>query len=68
MSDKYSLDASSRQQIADLCSKYTDVLTDVPGKTHLAQHDVVLKSDKRIYKKPYVIPYALKTQVQNEIR
>lgn len=61
------LDEGRQGQLKKVCREYKDVLTDVPGKTHLAQHEVKLNSDIPIYKKPYVTPYALKVQVQKEI-
>ena len=51
-----------------VCKTYKDVLTDIPGKTILIQHAVVLKSDTPIYKKPYIMPYSLRQKVQEEVQ
>ena len=45
-----------------------DVLTDIPGKTTLIQHAMVLKSDTPIYKKPYIMSYSLRQKVQEEVQ
>lgn len=44
------------------------MLTDIPGRTLLIEHPVLLRSDKPIYKKQYIVPYALRQKVQEEVQ
>ena len=63
-----SLSEDQKQDLMHVCKTYKDVLTDIPGKTTLIQHAVVLKSDTPIYKKPYIMPYSLRQKVQEEVQ
>ena len=46
---------------------YVDVLTDVPGKTNIIEHDVKVTSNIPVRKKAYSLPYTLRDKVKNEI-
>ena len=50
-----------------LVSSYADVLTDLPGRTNLGKHDILLLDDKPVRRKPYPIPHSLRQKVQDEI-
>ena len=62
------LEVSQKDELRDLLQTYTDVLTDVPGKTNLLKHDVKLNSDIPVSKKAYTLPYALRDKVKKEIQ
>ena len=46
---------------------YQDVLTDIPGRTHLLQHDVKVLNIP-VCKKASTLPYALRDKVKTEIQ
>ena len=54
-------------QVKRLVTSYSDILTDLPGKTNLGIHDIKLTDDIPVRRKPYPIPHALRKQVQDEI-
>ena len=61
----------SEKQMHDMqrvCKEFEDVLTDIPGRTTLIEHSLVLKSEKPVYKRPYAMPYALRKQVEDEVK
>ena len=51
-------------EVNKFLNTFGDVFTDVPGKTNLITHDVKLKEEKPIFKKPYCLPFALRSQVK----
>ena len=54
-------------EVKEFLKTFGDVFTDVPGKTNLITYDVKLKEEKPIVKKPYCLPFALRSQVKKEI-
>ena len=54
-------------RVKRLMSSYADVLTDLPGRTNLGKHDILLLDDKPVRRKPYLIPHSLRQKVQDEI-
>lgn len=61
------LSNSQKGGLKSIFQSYSDVLTDVPGKTSKIEHDDVLKSEKPVAKKAYMLPYALREKVKQEI-
>ena len=49
--------------IREVFKDYEDVLTNIPGRTTSTEHTVTLKSEKPTNKKPYIMTYALRKQV-----
>lgn len=47
--------------------KYQDILTDVPGKTSLIEHDIKLVQEEIVKSKGYPIPHALRPKVKEEL-
>lgn len=62
------LTADQQKQVRSILEKYEDVFTDIPGRTHLIEHDIQLTSTEPIRRNPYAIPYALKEEVTKELR
>ena len=62
------LSDDQKQQLLDICKEYEDVLTDIPGRTNLIEHNVVLNSETPIYKRPYTMPYAVRQKVEEEVK
>lgn len=51
----------------DLLYRYRDVLTDVPGHTHVLEHEIRLTTDKPVRVSPRQIPFALTETVKKEV-
>ena len=62
------LTEEQKQQLNDLCKEFDDVLTDVPGRTSVIEHKVVLNSETPVYKRPYTMPYAVREKVEQEVK
>ncbi|XP_074662655.1 uncharacterized protein LOC141915138 [Tubulanus polymorphus] len=48
-------------------TEFTDILTDLPGKTDVVQHNIVLTTEKPIRTKQYPLPFKLQDILENEI-
>ena len=51
----------------DLVHEYSDVFTDMPGKTHLVEYTVKLPTDEPIRSKPYPVAYAVQGTIKREV-
>ena len=60
------LSEQERKSVDELLAEYTDVLTDLPGRTDIVQHEINLTTDDPIRNKPYHVPYALRDTVRAE--
>ncbi|XP_071949807.1 uncharacterized protein [Antedon mediterranea] len=60
-------DEMGRKEVKRLIANYRDVLTDLPGKTTLGNHDIKLRTDEPIRTKPYPLPHALRDTVKDEV-
>ena len=61
------LDITQKTELNEILRSYSDVLTDVPGRTTMIEHDVILKTEVPVTKKAYMLPYALREKVKAEI-
>ncbi|XP_077997113.1 uncharacterized protein LOC144450384 [Glandiceps talaboti] len=61
------LSEQQRQEAVDLLVEYQDIFSDVPGKTDLIEHRVIINSEIPIYQKPYRLPLATKDIVKQEL-
>ena len=66
---KISADLSEDQQreVRQLLEEYSDVLTDIHGKTNLAECNIELTDDIPFRVKAYPVPYALKKEMDKEV-
>ena len=66
---KISTDLNDDQQreVRQLLEEYGDVLTDIPGKTNLAECNIELTDDIPFRVKAYPVPYALKREMDKEV-
>ena len=62
------LGEAQQGEIMNVLGKYTDVFTDLPGKTDLIKHRVELTENEPIRSKPYPLPYAVREELRGEIR
>ena len=46
-----------RKEVRELLAKYPDVLTSIPGKTELLEHDIKLSTAEPVRSKGYPIQY-----------
>ena len=53
--------------LRDLVRRYPDVFTDMPGETNVIQHRVKLTDDTPIRCKPYLLLYAMREELRNEV-
>ena len=61
------LDPEQRSQVKRILGNHRDVLTDLPGKTNLGQHEITLSTPDPIRSKPYPLPFALRETVNAEV-
>ena len=62
-----SLTEEQKKQVEDLLAQNADVLSDLPGCTHLEMHHVNTTTEEPIRDKVYPLPYALRQAVDKEI-
>lgn len=55
------------RQLTDLLQQYSDVLSDKPGYTTLAKHDIKLTTDEPVRAKPYPLPFAMRETIKDEV-
>ena len=61
------LDPEQSKQVKRLLQNHRKVMTDAPGRTNLAYHEIKTTSTEPIRSKPYPLPYALRETVNREI-
>jgi hypothetical protein len=61
------LTVEQNQQLHDLLSAYSDILSDVPQVTNVIKHVVNTRTNDPMYKRPYPLPYAMRNQVKEEV-
>ena len=61
------LNEDQQREVRQLLEEYSDVLTDIPGKTNLAECNIELTDDIPFRVKAYPVPYALKKEVDKEV-
>ena len=54
-------------RVKRVIASYADVLTDLPGRTNLGQHEIQLLDDHPVRRRPYPIPHSLRQKVQDEV-
>ena len=62
------LQMEQQLEVGELVDSFSDVFTDIPGRTEIMTHDVKLKDEKVVFKKPYCLPYALRSKVKEELQ
>ena len=54
--------------LRQLLSEYSDIFSDMPGLTDIAEHGITLTTEKPIRRKPYPVPYAKVGDIETEVR
>ncbi|XP_021346951.1 uncharacterized protein LOC110446237 [Mizuhopecten yessoensis] len=62
-----SLSQERRSEVQRLLTGYKDVLTDHPGRTVLAEHDIVTTTTEPVHVKPYPLPFNTKEVIKKEV-
>ena len=61
------INEDQQKEVRQLLEEYSDVLTDIPGKTNLAECNIELTDDIPFRVKAYPVPYALKKEMDKEV-
>ena len=61
------LSHEKQEQLRALVREFPDVLTDLPGRTSVTEHEIKLTSDYPVRSKPYPVPHALKDTIKAEV-
>jgi len=61
------LSTEQQHQIRSLLYEFRDVFSDLPGLCNLGKHSIKLTTNEPVQSKPYSLPYAMRTVVDQEI-
>ncbi|KAK3093838.1 hypothetical protein FSP39_020798 [Pinctada imbricata] len=61
------LNTGERSEIEGMLRDYEDVLTDIPGRTNLVKHKILLTTKDPVRSKPYPAPFHLRETMKEEI-
>ncbi|XP_033752174.1 uncharacterized protein LOC117335982 [Pecten maximus] len=61
------LATEQRNDVDTLLSNFKDVLTDKPGRTNLASHDIFTTTDDPVRVRPYPLPFHTKSIIKEEV-
>ena len=61
------LSPEKKEQLRSLVREFSDVLTDLPGRTSITEHEIKLMTDEPVRSKPYPVPHAMKDTMKSEI-
>lgn len=62
------LDPEEKEQLYGLMIRYQDLFSDVPGLTHLYEHEMKMKDQEPINKRSYPVPFTLRPAVEAKLR
>lgn len=62
------LSTFQQNQLRELVAEYSDIFTDKPGLTHLTKHSIELTDKVPVREKPYPLPFATRTAVEEEVQ
>ncbi|XP_021345000.1 uncharacterized protein LOC110444964, partial [Mizuhopecten yessoensis] len=61
------LTTEQRKDVNNLLSEFKDVMTDKPGRTNLASHDIITTTDDPVRVRPYPLPFNTKSIIKEEV-
>ena len=56
-----------QEEMMDTSVRYTEVFSDIPGKTDMIEHKIELTDNNPDRSRPYSLPYALRENLKREI-
>ena len=56
------------QELQSLTSQYSDIFSDSPGDSNLAEHRIDLTSDVPVRQTQYPVPYAMQASLKEELQ
>ena len=56
-----------QEEMMDTLVRYTEVFSDIPGKTDIIEHKIELTDINPVRSRPYPLPYALRENLKKEI-
>ena len=62
------LSKSRQEEVQCLLHEFEDIFSDIPGETNLGEHKIELTTSEPIRVKPYPIPYAKRTTIEEEVQ
>ncbi|KAI3382150.1 hypothetical protein SNEBB_003688, partial [Seison nebaliae] len=61
------LNDNKKRQLKGLIEEYRDIFTNLPGETNLEKHSIETTNDEPTRQKQYVLPYAMRKKVDEEV-
>ena len=58
---------NQKEELKDILASYSDVVTDIPGRTNKIEHEVILMTEIPVTKKPHKFSYAMHDKVKEGI-
>jgi len=62
------LELEQRNQLWKLLHEFEDIFSDLPGKTDVIEHRIVLTDGNPVRSKPYPVSHALKDDIIEEVK
>ena len=62
-----SLTDQQQREVVKLITEFSDIFSDLPGYTHLLTHDLVLETEQPFRLKPYPVPFAKQSLIEEEV-
>lgn len=61
------LDSEIKEEMKQLLEEFHDVFSDVPGRTNLCEHRILLTSSEPVRTKAYPVPFAIREKIDREL-
>jgi transposase InsO family protein len=61
------LSSKQKEELEPLLKEYGDIFSDVPGRTNLVEHEIVVTNKEPVRLKGYPTPYHLQTEIDKEL-
>ena len=61
------LTKTQQEEMMNILARYTEVFSDIPGKTDMIEHKIELTDNDRVRSRPYPLPYALRENLKRGI-
>ena len=62
------LNTDEQQVISDMLRDFSDIFTDIPGKTSIVQHKVDLTTPHPVRSRPYQVPHSVRDSLRQDIK